>query len=831
MGLVVTFITKCFTNAENIFEKPEKVTAHWGGSGKKDELINIVLGSTFQAIPKVAHPKAISETKQAALQQFSNVELDKERIRALGATMGPIMTRNDLIEMSKIYDSFFKDQSVFKIPFPNLLVLSPSGIAYAAGIRTDFRTVGAKSPNNPTTTLNSAGKGGLVTMEEFNPSIHPVFYPFCAKGGNSLELQCPFYFGDSGMPNYYFRTSDSMSLTTDFFAGSLQMLQEINASNMQYFPADYEYYLKLLCECQKKVLHMVYILTEERQKKFISASVVHGLARRLLDAEVHDLRTLPSVEALIMSQSGMRGMPGTFALEQLYLSGEQRSSRTLNLIVSAFYAFHIPPHIGLPAAFTLFQQECRKINAEIPPSHPLFPTQSQRIEVFLGALNEVIELLTAGFPTQQSALMDLRESLEIVAEKPNAMVTHIGDAINDFVTKSKTAAHVGPIPEAASVFAAYPQLNVTAQSPQKVGVPKKAAEVKGDQLKKGEASPKTGQAETRTGNKSKFLPPDEYKEMLKNLSPEERAKLDRERDLEAMLKFNDSLKRLGVDAKRFLEKSRGPDGGTLCHLKRSGRGDELVFVDKSLKDKMDEKEGNALRRLIEVSLRHHGIVKPKTAAEKVKNRVMMAASWHRSREDDQFADLNFDGDESEDENSAVSAEASTVNEDRLRATEQRLADAEQKTRLLEEQHRLELERLRQAAEQKAQAQQAHASGHTFMASAHSPPQSPMPMGAQLPLPQQFGPWGAYGPPQLHPGMFQQRRDAEEAYWASGAGGGHPSHLMMPHMMQHMMPHMMQHPNFQQPYSPLPTHGQVPVSGPAVEEAFSNLDESLDEEEE
>jgi hypothetical protein len=55
--------------------------------------------------------------------------------------------------------------------------------------------------------------------------------------------------------------------------------------------------------------------------------------------------------------------------------------------------------------------------------------------------------------------------------------------------------------------------------------------------------------------------------------------------------------------------------------------------------------------------------------------------------------------------------------------------------------------------------------------------------------------------------------------------------MMPHMMQHMMPHIMQHPNFQQPYSPLSTHGQVPVSGPAVEEAFSNLDESLDEEEE
>ena len=246
---------------------------------------------------------------------------------------------------------------------------------------------------------------------------------------------------------------------------------------------------------------------------------------------------------------------------------------------------------------------------------------------------------------------------------------------------------------------------------------------------------------------------------------------------------------------------------------------------------MDEKEGNALRRLIEVSLRYHGIVKPKTAAEKVKNRVMMAASWHRSREDDQFADLNFDGDESEDENSAVSAEVSTVSEDRLRATEQRLADAEQKTRLLEEQHRLELERLRQAAEQKAQAQQAHASGHTFMASAHGPPQSPMPMGAQLPLSQQFGPWGDNGPPRLHPGMFQQRRDAEEAYWASGAGGGQPSHLMMPHMMQHMMPHMMQHPNFQQPYSPLSTHGQVSVSGPAVEETFSNLDESLDEEEE
>jgi hypothetical protein len=149
--------------------------------------------------------------------------------------------------------------------------------------------------------------------------------------------------------------SEPMSLTATFFSDGLQMIQEINASNLQYFPADSEYYLKLLYECQKKLLQIVLILTEERQKNFISASVVYGLTRRLLNEEVHDSRTSPSVDALILSQSGMRGMPGTFALEELYLSGDHRPSRALNLIVSGFYAFYIPPHIGIPAAFTLFQ--------------------------------------------------------------------------------------------------------------------------------------------------------------------------------------------------------------------------------------------------------------------------------------------------------------------------------------------------------------------------------------------------------------------------------------------------------------------------------------------
>ena len=80
---------------------------------------------------------------------------------------------------------------------------SPSGIVYGAGQRTDFRTVGAKLPNNPTTTLNTGGKGGQVFLEEFNSSTQPVLYPFCAKGGNSVDLQCPFYFGDADKPNYF----------------------------------------------------------------------------------------------------------------------------------------------------------------------------------------------------------------------------------------------------------------------------------------------------------------------------------------------------------------------------------------------------------------------------------------------------------------------------------------------------------------------------------------------------------------------------------------------------------------------------------------------------
>ena len=152
-----------------------------------------------------------------------------------------------------------------------------------------------------------------------------------------------------------------MSLSAEYFLDSLQFIQEVNASSLQYYPVESEFILSVLYECQLKMIRLVLILTEERQKRFISASVVHALTRRLLNNEEHDPRILPSVDAYIMSQQGMQGMGGTYAFEELFLSGDKRPSRAANLIVSAFYAFYIPLTIGLPGACAAFQQECRKV--------------------------------------------------------------------------------------------------------------------------------------------------------------------------------------------------------------------------------------------------------------------------------------------------------------------------------------------------------------------------------------------------------------------------------------------------------------------------------------
>jgi hypothetical protein len=67
---------------------------------------------------------------------------------------------------------------------------------------------------------------------------------------------------------------------------------------------------------------------------------------------------------------------------------------------------------------------------------------------------------------------------------------------------------------------------------------------------------------------------------------------------------------------------------------------------------------------------------------------MMVASWHRSRDHDEFTELSSeDGSEdgsSEEESYAVNTEVSIAEDYRLRVTDQRLGDAEQKMRLLEE---------------------------------------------------------------------------------------------------------------------------------------------------
>jgi len=486
----------------------------------------------------------------------------------------------------------------------------------------------------------------------------------------------------------------------------------------------------------------------------------------------------------------------------------------------------------------------------------------------MGAFNELIELAEA-FPHQRRAMMELRADLEIVVAKPQASVADIGTVINEFVKNSSSAAHIGPIPE-ASVFAAYPQLQVKVVPPPKAEVPKRPADGKGEQAKKGETAQKAGPAGKgasrpsagKGGDKpSRFLPPDEYEKMLSDMSSEERAEYDQDRDIKAMRKVNSCLQRLGVDAKQYLVKSTLADGRALCHLKRTGTGRDIgiAYIDKSIYERMDQGEKNALRRVVDASFRHHKIVKPgkpKTKAEQQKQRVMYAARSIRSGEA-QFDDLSEEevvgeGGIEEDEGSNFDSVTSDEAEHRRQALEQALAEQrhqaelaladqrrqideanqrfvelerktkqaaleeaarkaaeaayEQKRALIEEQHRLELERVRKDSDRRAQT-----SGQAYLTS----------------VPSQFNPMGHFGPqpaqfqqqfqPHFQP-HFQPRRGAEEAYWGSGAGGGGPP------PWQQMQPQML--PHFQPPFWHVPMHGQFPVQGQA-EEALSNLDDESD----
>jgi len=148
LGLIVTYITKYFSDAEDIFEKPTKVFANFREEEKREEFLNIVLGTTFQVIPEISNQKSLSETKTAALQKFRNFKLPEEQIRALGATMGAKITRSDMLELVKVWDSIFVDQTVPKMSLPSLLCLSPSGILFGQTQRSDFRK-GIMSPKVP----------------------------------------------------------------------------------------------------------------------------------------------------------------------------------------------------------------------------------------------------------------------------------------------------------------------------------------------------------------------------------------------------------------------------------------------------------------------------------------------------------------------------------------------------------------------------------------------------------------------------------------------------------------------------------------------------------
>jgi hypothetical protein len=99
---------------------------------------------------------------------------------------------------------------------------------------------------------------------------------------------------------------------------------------------------------------MVLVICEERQRKHIGASVVAERIKLLLNGDENDPRTLPTVDSLIMSNRGIPGMIGTYSLELLWSSGDNRPSRHLNLVVAGFLAYKINITDGIPASFSKF---------------------------------------------------------------------------------------------------------------------------------------------------------------------------------------------------------------------------------------------------------------------------------------------------------------------------------------------------------------------------------------------------------------------------------------------------------------------------------------------
>ena len=73
----------------------------------------------------------------------------------------------------------------------------------------------------------------------------------------------------------------------------------------------------------------------------------------------------------------------------------------------------------------------------------------------------------------------------------------------------------------------------------------------------------------------------EYQEMLKNMSPEQRAQFDRTNNENAMVRLNDFFKQSNLDASKYLQKAKTADGSTVCYLKNL-RLEPILFTLRSI---------------------------------------------------------------------------------------------------------------------------------------------------------------------------------------------------------------------------------------------------------
>jgi hypothetical protein len=172
--MVVSFTSK-YSEVGMIFENAEKVEAILDDEAKKETLINNVVGTTFQAVRKISNLKGVSDSKSSALQKFINVDTPEEWLRALAGSIENQLTRNDLLNFKAVYDSLYDDQTVPKFSFANVLTLSPSGILFSEGIRTEHRTMEVKTPITPTSIVKKGGQAGEASTEEFDPALQPLF--------------------------------------------------------------------------------------------------------------------------------------------------------------------------------------------------------------------------------------------------------------------------------------------------------------------------------------------------------------------------------------------------------------------------------------------------------------------------------------------------------------------------------------------------------------------------------------------------------------------------------------------------------------------------------